>query len=34
MAKYSYYGLDDTWAAYDLMRANEHARWMAWITGR
>jgi PAS domain S-box-containing protein len=32
MAKYSYYGLDDTWATYDLMSAAEHARWMAWVT--
>jgi PAS domain S-box-containing protein len=31
MAKYSYYGLDDTWATYDLMSAIERARWMAWV---
>jgi PAS domain S-box-containing protein len=30
MAKYSYYGLDDTWASYDLMEAAEHWRWMTW----
>ena len=30
MAKYSYYGLDDTWATYDLMKAEEYARWAAW----
>ena len=30
MAKYSFYGLEDTWSTYDLMQANEHARWMAW----
>ncbi|HXA51988.1 MAG TPA: PAS domain S-box protein, partial [Candidatus Acidoferrum sp.] len=28
MAKYSYYGLDDTWATYDLMEAAERAEWM------
>ncbi len=32
MAKYSYYGLDDTWVTYDLMSAAEHARWIAWFT--
>jgi PAS domain S-box-containing protein len=31
MAKYSYYGLDDTWATYDLMSAIERARWSAWV---
>jgi two-component system, cell cycle sensor histidine kinase and response regulator CckA len=30
MAKYSYHGLDTTWATYDLMEAAQHARWMAW----
>jgi two-component system cell cycle sensor histidine kinase/response regulator CckA len=30
MAKYSYYGLDDTWATYDLLEAAERDRWMAW----
>jgi PAS domain S-box-containing protein len=29
MAKYSYYGLDDTWAAYDAMEAAQRARWLA-----
>ena len=33
MAKYSYYGLDDTWASYDLMEAAERARRMAWGIG-
>jgi PAS domain S-box-containing protein len=33
MAKYSYYGLDDTWSTYALMEASEHARWMAWGAG-
>ena len=33
MAKYSYYGLDDTWATYDLMEAVDRARWTAWGTG-
>ena len=30
MAKYSYYGLDDTWATYSLIDAAERVRWMAW----
>ena len=30
ISKYSYYGLDDTWATFELMRATEQARWMAW----
>ena len=30
MAKYSYYGLDDTWAAYDAMEAANRARWMGF----
>jgi two-component system cell cycle sensor histidine kinase/response regulator CckA len=29
MAKYSYYGLDDTWAAYDSIEAAERTRWLA-----
>jgi PAS domain S-box-containing protein len=29
MAKYSYYGLDDTWAAYDSIAAAERARLLA-----
>ncbi len=33
MAKYSYYGLDDSWTTYDLMEAAEHARWIAWGIG-
>jgi PAS domain S-box-containing protein len=33
MAKYSYYGLDDTWATYDLMEAAERARWLTGIIG-
>jgi two-component system, cell cycle sensor histidine kinase and response regulator CckA len=33
MAKYSYYGLENDWATYDLMQAAEHARWMAWGIG-
>ena len=28
MAKYSYYGLDDTWAAYDSIEAAQRARWL------
>jgi PAS domain S-box-containing protein len=33
MAKYSYYGLDDTWSTYVLMEAAERARWMRWTVG-
>jgi PAS domain S-box-containing protein len=29
VAKYSYYGLDDTWATYDLLETEERARWNA-----
>ena len=29
VAKYSLYGLDDSWATYDLMEAAERARWIA-----
>jgi two-component system cell cycle sensor histidine kinase/response regulator CckA len=28
MAKYSYYGLDDTWATYELMQAAERSQWI------
>jgi PAS domain S-box-containing protein len=30
IAKYSYYGLDDTWITYALLESAERARWMAW----
>jgi PAS domain S-box-containing protein len=33
MAKYSYYGLDDTWTTYGLLQAMERGRWLAWISG-
>ena len=33
MAKYSYFGLDNEWATYDLMEAAERARWVAWGIG-
>jgi two-component system cell cycle sensor histidine kinase/response regulator CckA len=29
MAKYSYYGLNDTWAVYDTLEAAQRARWLA-----
>jgi len=32
VAKYSFYGLDDAWATYDLMEAADRSRWMAWGT--
>jgi PAS domain S-box-containing protein len=33
VAKYSYYGLDDTWTTYGLMQSAERARWFAWGIG-
>lgn len=30
MAKYSYYGLDDSWSTYELIGAEERARWLTW----
>jgi two-component system cell cycle sensor histidine kinase/response regulator CckA len=33
VAKYSYYGLDDAWATYDLLQDAERGRWWAWGTG-
>jgi PAS domain S-box-containing protein len=30
MAKYTFYGLDDAWATFDLMAAAERSQWMAW----
>ena len=30
MSKYSFYGLDDAWATYDLMESAERTRWMTW----
>ena len=30
MAKYSFYGLDDTWATYELMEAADRSKWTAW----
>jgi PAS domain S-box-containing protein len=33
VAKYSFYGMDDAWATYDLLQATERGRWIAWGTG-
>jgi PAS domain S-box-containing protein len=33
IAKYSYYGLDDTWNTYALIQAAQRARWLAWGVG-
>ena len=33
VAKYSFYGMDDAWATYDLLQAAERGRWIAWGTG-
>jgi PAS domain S-box-containing protein len=33
LAKYSYYGLDDSWTTYQLLEAAKRAHWIAWGTG-
>ena len=33
MAKYSYYGLDNSWMTYELMETAERDRWVAWGVG-
>ena len=33
IAKYSYYGLDETWDTYALMEKMERARWAGWVIG-
>ena len=33
IAKYSYFGLDDTWASYQQMDAEKKWRWLAWAIG-
>jgi PAS domain S-box-containing protein len=30
IAKYSYFGLDDTWASYERIREEERWRWLTW----
>jgi PAS domain S-box-containing protein len=30
IAKYSYFGLDDTWASYERIREQERWRWLTW----
>ena len=30
IAKYSYFGLDDTWASYERIREEERWRWVTW----
>lgn len=30
IAKYSYFGLDDTWASYERIRQEEQWRWLTW----
>jgi PAS domain S-box-containing protein len=30
IAKYSYFGLDDTWASYERIRDEERWRWLTW----
>jgi PAS domain S-box-containing protein len=32
IAKYSYFGLDDTWASYESMREQERWRWLTWAS--
>jgi PAS domain S-box-containing protein len=31
IAKYSYFGLDDTWASYERIRQEERWRWLTWV---
>jgi PAS domain S-box-containing protein len=31
IAKYSYFGLDDTWASYERIEAEKHWRWLTWL---
>ena len=33
IAKYSYFGLDDTWASYERIEAEERWRWLSWVGG-
>ena len=33
IAKYSYFGLDDTWASYERIEAEERWRWLTWVGG-
>lgn len=33
MAKYSFYGLDETWSTYEMLDTVERERWIAWGTG-
>ena len=33
IAKYSYFGLDDTWASYEQMEAEKKWRWLTWTIG-
>ena len=33
IAKYSYFGLDDTWASYKQMEAERRWRWLTWAIG-
>jgi PAS domain S-box-containing protein len=33
IAKYNYFGLDDTWASYEQMGAEKKWRWLTWAIG-
>ena len=33
IAKYNYFGLDDTWASYEQMEAEKKWRWLTWAIG-
>ena len=33
IAKYNYFGLDDTWASYEQMEAEKKWRWLTWAVG-
>ena len=30
ISKYSYFGLDDTWASYERIEAEKRGQWLAW----
>ena len=32
IAKYSYFGLDDTWASYEQIDAEGRRQWLIWLT--
>ena len=33
IARYSYFGLEDTWASYEQLKTEERWKWFTWLTG-